>query len=337
MSFASILFSFFSGLTDSCHRFLRQCPLELLCLCFSFAIYLYTGDVAWVYYGIPVLLMSIGIRRKLYHGLFPVIYFLYMYFASIQGFESAVFAASMMSALGVLLYHLGRFNSYPGWSLIMFGLAAGYKAAISAVLLNILLLLAVFSGTLSDINHSVRHILGFSTFVVFPIAIVYSLRITRSFTLKIPPIIRWIQLLLIESIIVVLASALLISSVQITLMARIPKPYVVYIAVVFIFICEFVNILHYQSPRSWYNAFFKYRNVIYIPILLMGCASLYVEVSIVGLLPRTFVVSVCVLWLLLMSVCRMFSGCAGIFSARNHAIFFLILFICTFFLSFFIT
>ncbi|WP_300770543.1 hypothetical protein [uncultured Bacteroides sp.] len=260
-----------------------------------------------------------------------------MYLVSIQGFGAAVFAASLMSALGVLLYYLERFNSYPGWSLVMFGLAAGYKAAISAVLLNVLLLLAVFSGALSDINHFVRHILGFSAFVVFPIAVIYSLRIIRNFTLKVPTIIRWIQLLFVESITVVLASTLLISSVQITLMTRIPKPYVVYIAVAFILVCEFVNMLHSQSPQSWYNPFFKYRNVIYIPILLMGCASLYVESSIVGLLPRTFFVSVCVLWLLFMSVFRIFSGCAGIFSARNHAVFFLILFICTFFLSFFIT
>lgn len=336
MSFASTIFSFFAGLTDSCRRFLRQCPLELLCLCISFAIYLYTGVVAWAYYGIPVLLMSIGVSRKLCHNLLPVIYFLYMYFASIQGFGATVFTASLMSALGVLLYYLGRFNSCPGWSLVMFGLAAGYKAAISAVLLNVFLMLAVFSGALSDINHSVRHILGFSAFVVFPIVVVYSLRVIRNFTLKIPSVIRWMQMLFIESATVVLASTLLISSVQISLMSRIPKPYVVYIAVVFIFACEFVNMLHSQVPRMWYSIFFRYRNIVYIPILLTGCASLYVEFSIVGLLPRTFIVSTCVLWLLLMSVCRMFSACAGFFSARNHAVFFLVLFISTFLLSFFI-
>lgn len=337
MSFAATIISFCSGLTDSCCRFLRQCPSELLCLCISYAIYLYTGDIAWAYYGIPVILLNIGIRRKLFYSLFPVIYIIYMYLVSIQGFGAAVFASSLMSALGVLLYYLKRYNSYPAWAMVMFGIAAGYKAAISAVLLNVLLLLTAFSGVISEINHSVRQILGFSAFVVFPIAVIYSLRIIRNFTLKIPTIIRWIHMIFVESITVVLASTLLISAVQITLMARIPKPYVVYIAVAFILVCEFVNMLHSQSPRTWYNAFFRYRNVIYIPILLMGCASLYVEFSIVGLLPRTFVVSVCVLWLLLMSAFRMFSGCAGIFSARNHALFFLILFIGTFFLTFFIT
>lgn len=337
MSFAATIISFCSGLTDSCCRFLRQCPSELLCLCISYAIYLYTGDIVWAYYGIPVILLNIGIRRKLYYCLFPVIYFIYMYLVSIQGFGAAVFWASLLSALGVLIYYLGRFNSYPGWSLVMFCIAAGYKSAISAVSLNVLLLLAVFSGSLSDINHSVHHILGFSAFVVFPIAIVYSLHIIRSFTLKVPSVIRWIQLLFIESIIVVLASTLLISSVQITLMARIPKPYVVYIVVAYIFVCELVNMLHSQSPRSWYNAFFRYRNIIYIPILLMGCASLYVEFSIVGLLPRTFVITVCVLWLFLASVCRLISGCPGFFGAKNQAVFFTVLFISTFFLSFVIS
>lgn len=90
MSFAATIISFCSGLTDSCCRFLRQCPSELLCLCISFAIYLYTGDIAWAYYGIPVILLNMGIRRKLYYGLFPVIYFLYMYLVSIQGFGAAV-------------------------------------------------------------------------------------------------------------------------------------------------------------------------------------------------------------------------------------------------------
>lgn len=157
----------------------------------------------------------------------------------------------------------------------------------------------------------------------------------RSFTLKIPSIIKWVQLIFIESIVVILAATILISSVQITLMARIPKPYVIYIAVVFIFLVEFVNMLHSQSPRLWYDAFFKYRNLIYLPILLMGCASLYVEFSIVGILPRTLVASAYVLWLLILSVCRMFSGCAGFINAKNQAMFFHILFICTFFLSFF--
>lgn len=230
---------------------------------------------------------------------------------------------------------LRQFNSCPAWSLIMFGLAAGYKAAISAVLLNVLLLLAVFSGAISDVNHFVRHILEFSAFIVFPITAIYSLRIIRSFTLKIPSIIKWVQLIFIESIVVILAATILISSVQITLMARIPKPYVIYIAVVFIFLAEFVNMLHSQSPRLWYDAFFKYRNLIYLPILLMGCASLYVEFSIVGILPRTLVASAYVLWLLILSVCRMFSGCAGFINAKNQAMFFHILFICTFFLSFF--
>lgn len=230
---------------------------------------------------------------------------------------------------------LRQFNSCPAWSLIMFGLAAGYKAAISAVLLNVLLLLAVFSGAISDVNHFVRHILEFSAFIVFPITAIYSLRIIRSFTLKIPSIIKWVQLIFIESIVVILAATILISSVQITLMARIPKPYVIYIAVAFIFLAEFVNMLHSQSPRLWYDAFFKYRNLIYLPILLMGCASLYVEFSIVGILPRTLVASAYVLWLLILSVCRMFSGCAGFINAKNQAMFFHILFICTFFLSFF--
>lgn len=335
MSFVSTILSFFTGLTGSCCRFLRQCPSELLCLCFSFAIYLYTGDITWAYYGIPVLLMNIGIRQKLYYYLLPIIYLLYMYLVSIQGFGATVFATSLISAIAVLIYHLRQFNSCPAWSLIMFGLAAGYKAAISAVLLNVLLLLAVFSGAISDVNHFVRHILEFSAFIVFPITAIYSLRIIRSFTLKIPSIIKWVQLIFIESIVVILAATILISSVQITLMARIPKPYVIYIAVVFIFLAEFVNMLHSQSPRLWYDAFFKYRNLIYLPILLMGCASLYVEFSIVGILPRTLVASAYVLWLLILSVCRMFSGCAGFINAKNQAMFFHILFICTFFLSFF--
>ena len=136
MSFVSTIFSFFTGLAGACCRFLRQHPSELLYLCISYAIYLYTGDIVWAYYGIPVLFMSIWLKKKLNYSLLPVIYFLYMHFASSIGFSSAVFTSSFVAATGATVLYCKRFNPYPGWTLIMLSLSAMYLTAISAILLT---------------------------------------------------------------------------------------------------------------------------------------------------------------------------------------------------------
>lgn len=336
MNFASTIISFCSGLTDSCCRFLRQHPSESLCLCISYAIYLYTGDIVWAYYGIPVLFMSIWLKKKLNYSLLPVIYFLYMHFASSIGFSSAVFTSSFVAATGATVLYCKRFNPYPGWTLIMLSLSAMYLTAISAILLTGCLLLSIMSGIVSDTPDIVHHIFGFSAFIVFPLAVITSLQKLRKFTLRIPAVLKWTQLFLVESLIVVMACILLFSSVQISLTSRVPKPYVIYVAVFFIFICEFSFMLHSLVPRTWYNAFFRYRNIIYIPILFMGCASLYIEFSIVGFRPRTFIVSCYTLWLLLMSVLRISPKYAGFFNTKSQTIFFFLLFICSIILSAFL-
>lgn len=201
---------------------------------------------------------------------FTSFYLLFVYALCIISisFSSAVFTSSFVVATGATVLYCKRFNSYPGWTLIMLSLSAMYLTAISAILLTGCLLLSIMSGIVSDTPDIVHHIFEFSAFIVFPLAVITSLQKLRKFTLRIPAVLKWTQLFLVESLIVVMVCILLFSSVQISLTSRVPKPYVIYVAVFFIFICEFSFMLHSHVPRTWYNAFFKYRNIIYYPFCL---------------------------------------------------------------------
>lgn len=332
MMFDSV--SIISNLKDKCTGVIVRCPMEVLCLSLSYFAYLYTGNPACSYYGIPILLLSVFLHGSRAVLTLPVVFAFYMTLSYYSGFGSMVLAASLfMSAAGVM-YYISRYNPSPAWSIIYLTLRAVITAAFSIFLLTAGLVIVCVFTPIQDITAAMRHIFTFSVAVVSPLAAIHTLKGLHRFTLVVSRIMLWIQLLIVESIIVITALLLLYSSVRIALMERIPKPYVVYISVAFIIASEFASLLHVLVPRKWYDTFFRNRGYFYLPVLFMGLGSLYVEFSIVGFTLRTFFISILYLWIL-STVLSRFAGFKGFFCRyRNQALFFSVLFVLSFILSF---
>ena len=122
---------------------------------------------------------------------------------------------------------------------------------------------------------------------------------------SIPKVVKWTHLIVTETAILTGTVYLGYSIFLMSFNSLKPRPYVVYIAISLLLAIEICAKLHEWAPRNWNSLFFQKRDFIYLPIIQLGVASLCIEYTLVGFIPRTLAASLLLLWISMVSISRL--------------------------------
>ena len=274
------------------HMTITQVPVELGCAITSYLLYLYTGQNEWLYYGIPMITILHSTNRARYYYFIPVLYAVYMTGACYASFPNTLMCISLLTASAWLSLGHGNRVSIRIYQITShFFLSTCYTSFI--ILLLVCLYVAV--SLITNAQDLSKKVLGqgciFSFSVLLLILFLAIDKYRKNQYSPVPVTIRWIQLIITETMILAGNLYLGYSILLMTLRSLAPRPYVVYIVTTLILATEICAKTHEWAAKSWNNLFFQKRDIVYIPLIFLGIAALYVEFSLVGLIPRTLAAS----------------------------------------------
>lgn len=283
-------------------------PIEFGCATLTFLLYLYTRQSEWLCFGIPSLcgMHYLGrIKRVIYYGT-PALFVIYMTGAYHAGFPHTLMLTSWIAALATLCLSDGIRISNRIYQLFRHFFIALYYTAFAILLLVILYVIASMGNIgASGLQITLFKACVFCFSVIFPsLFLVVDLH-RRKESVRIPRWLAWTQLVVAETAIQVGVIYLGYCIIQMAFLSLTPKPYVIYIVLALFLIIEIGAKLHDWVPRKWNELFFSQRNLIYIPLLLLGMAALYIEFSIVGFRPRTLATSILFGWMTIICSARL--------------------------------
>lgn len=281
-------------------------PIEFGCIIMSYIVYLYTKQNEWLYYGVPMITILHHSNKSKYYYATPVLYFLYMAYVCHIGFPNTLLCTSLLTAVVYLCLANKKLISVRIYQLSKHFLIAAYYSTL--IVLSLVFLYIVASMFIST-SEKLKVILSYASLFIFSIvlpALFLAIdKYRKNETVCIPVVIKWAHLLIVETTILAGTIYLGYFILLMTLNSLTPRPYVIYILIVLMLIIESCAKLHEWAPRSWNNLFFQKRNPIYIPLILSGAASLYMEYSLIGFTPRTLIATLLLIWLSVISISRL--------------------------------
>lgn len=286
---------------------------EFLCLLLTLSICFISGSCWCIYTGLPLIICYNALNIK--YNLLPlmgtcvlIIYALLLGVFCIMDVSVILSMLWLLWGIILLIFNNQQKSANRMYALLKHTLLALYYTAGFIVLMGLLYLFAslfIRDQPLLKQLFTYSCICAFS--LVWPVLFFTIDRRLRGKELIIPKWFGWLHLLFLEPLTVILAVYWGYCIIQMYLYSLTPRPYVIYIVVLTIFFLESVAQLHVCcSPRTWYRRFFGLRNYFYISLLLIGLSSFIVELSIVGICLRTYAISNIMIYLLSVSIVRVF-------------------------------
>lgn len=281
-----------------------EAPIEFGCLLVSYFLSLYTKQSGWLYFGIALTgILHCTNGTKYYLGS-PIFYIPFLACAYYTRFPNTLLLTSMLTALTCLcLYKKERISTR------IYHLGKHFFIALycTAFIILALVLLYIIASILITMPNQLKEILGHACIFAFAVilpTLFLAIDKSKHETTTIPTPIRWLQFI-VETLIQVGVLYFVFCILQMTFRSLTPRPYVIYIVIALIIIIEISAKLHDWTPLNWNNLFFSHRNLLYIPLIFLGIAALYVEISIVGHKPRTLAASILIGWISTICIARL--------------------------------
>lgn len=281
-------------------------PMELSCIIVSYLLYLYTKQNVYLYYGVPAIciLHCFNKAKHLYWSLFIYAFFLTCALNAI--FPETLFCVSLLTALTCICLTSRKHISIRIYQLTKHIFIAFYFTAF--ILLTLVFLFIIASAILVQ-PELLKQLLSHSCVLVFSVILPALFFATdnrrQNETPNIPKPFGWIQLIVTETSVQAATFYLIMCIIQMALYSLTPRPYVIYIVLAVIIAIETSAKLHECSPKNWNNLFYTHRNLLYMPLILLGIASLFIEISLVGLKPRTIAASILLIWITIICIARL--------------------------------
>lgn len=284
---------------------ITEIPIESGSILLSYLLYLYTGQNEWLYYGVPMAyILHCSNGTKYYYGT-PLIYGLFLICAFYASFPATLICTSILSAFTCLCLNHKKPISTRIYQLTKHLFIAFYCTAFILLALVFLYIIASIIFTMTELlKQALSHTCIFIFSVTLPTLFLAIDTHRQNETPTIPQAMGWIQLIFTETLIQIGTIYLGYCILQIAFHSLTPRPYVVYIVIVVIITIEISAKLHDWSPRNWNNLFFIHRNLLYIPLIFLGIAALYIEFSLVGFRPRTLTASMLLGWISIIIIAR---------------------------------
>lgn len=285
---------------------ITETPIELTCIIVSYFLHLYTKQEVYLYYGIPTIciLHCISKNKHLHWSLF--IYAFFLTCAINTTFPRTLFCVSLLTGLTCMCLTNNKHISTRIYQLIKYIFIAFY---FTALVLLILALLYIIATAILVQPQFLKQLLSQACVLVFSVifpALFFAIDKRRqNETTIIPKLFGWIQLIVTETSVQVATLYLIMGIIKMTLYSLTPRPYVIYIALAVIIAIEASSKLHECSPKKWNIFFYSHRLLFYLPLIFTGIASLSIEISIVGLIPRTIATSIILIWITIISIARL--------------------------------
>ncbi len=302
---------------------------ELLCLLFTLSLYFISGSSWPLYTGLPLILCynALGLRYNMFPLMGTCVLVIYALLLGVfYIMDVSAIGSILWLLLGIIILLLSSRQPMANriYALFKHTLMALYYTVGFILLMGLLYLCAsLFVRDQPLLKQLFIYSCTFASSLLWPLLFFTIDRRLRGKEFMIPKWFGWFNLLIVSPLTLLLAAYWGYCIVQIYLYSLTPRPYVIYIVVLTIFFVESVAQLNVCSPRCWYCRFFGFRNFFYISLLLVGLSSFFVELSIVGLCLRTFVISNIMLYLLFVSIVRL---CIGRFrKLRRLTVYFFIL------------
>lgn len=281
-------------------------PIEIGCVIASYFMYLFTEQVEWLYYGLPMLGIIHCTNGTKYYHTSPILYANYLALAYHAGFPNTLICISSLTALTCLCLY----GKVP-MSVRIYQLTRNFFISIyysTLILLSLIFLYVAISMT-GNSPEKLKEILAYSCMFIFsaitPILWLAIDKYRKKESPSIPKVVKWTHLIVTETAIIIGTVYLGYSIFLMSFNSLKPRPYVVYIVISFLLAIEICAKLHEWAPRNWNSLFFQKRNFIYIPIILLGVTSLCIEYTLVGYIPRTLAASLLLLWISIVSISRL--------------------------------
>ncbi len=289
------------------HMTITQVPVELGCVLTSYLLYLYTGQSEWLYYGIPMIsILHSSTNGTRYYYFTPALYAIYMTGACYASFSNTLMCVSLLAASAWLsLGYKSRLSLRIYQISKHFFLSACYTSFVILFLVCLYVAASLIIGTREQSKETLGQACIFSFSVLLPVLFLAIDKYRRNQYSPVPIAIRWIQLTVTETIILAGNLYLWYSILLMAFRSLTPRPYVIYIVIAVILTTEACAKTHEWAAKSWNSLFFQKRNIIYIPLIFLGIAALYVEFSLVGFRPRTLAASILLAALSAVSISRL--------------------------------
>lgn len=289
------------------HIIITHVPVELACTVISYSLYLYTGQSAWLYYGIPMItILHSSTNGTKYYYSTPVLYTIYMTGAFYASFPNTLMCVSLLAASAWLsLSYKSRLSLRIYQISKHLFLSACYTSFVILLLVCIYVAASLTIGTREQSKEMLGQSCIFSFSVLLPVLFLAIDKYRKDQHSPVPTAIRWIQLTVTETTIVGANLYLGYSILLMVLRSLTPRPYVVYIVITVILTTEACAKAHEWAAKSWNSLFFQKRNIIYIPLIFLGIAALYIEFSLVGFRPRTLAASILLAGISTISISRL--------------------------------
>lgn len=290
-------------------RFIRmivtETPLEFGCAIATYLIYLYTKQSVYLYYGIPMVCALHCLNGTRYYYGSPLIYFIFLTCAYCANFPNTLLCTSIITALTCLCLINKERVSARIYQLCKHFFVAFYCTAF--IILSLVFLYIIASIILPRTDQLKEIFSQACTFIFSVILSTLFLTIDNHRQHEqtiVPKSFRRIQLI-VETFIQIGTIYLGFCILQMAFRSLTPRPYVVYIVIAVIIVIETSAKLHEYSPKNWNNLFFAHRNVLYIPLIFLGVAALYIEFTLVGYRPRTLAASILLGWISFVCAARL--------------------------------
>ena len=281
-------------------------PIEIGCVIASYFMYLFTEQTEWLYYGLPMLGIIHCTNGTKYYHTSPILYAGYLTLAYRAGFPNTLKCIASLAALTCLCLY----GKVPV-SVRIYQLARNFFISMyysTLILLN-MVFLYVAMAMAGNSPEKLKEILAYSCMFIFsaimPVLWLAIDKYRKKESPSIPKVVKWIHLIVTETAILTGTVYLGYSIFLMSFNSLKPRPYVVYIAISLLLAIEICAKLHEWAPRNWNSLFFQKRNFIYLPIILLGVASLCIEYTLVGFVSRTLAASLLLLWISMVSISRL--------------------------------
>lgn len=285
---------------------IKETPVESGCILTSYLLFLCTGENSWLYYGIVATCALHYLNGTKHYHVGPFIYLLFLFCAFYANFPNTLLCTSTLTALLCLSLNNKKRISMRISQVCKHFLIAFYC---TAYILFASVAVYVIASIIIKMPEELKQVLSHACIFIFSV-ILPTLFLTidthRQYEAPtIPKTFGWIQLIFIETAIQAGIIYLGFCILQMASRSLVPRPYVVYIVIAAIITIETSAKLHEWSPKDWNNSFFTHRNLYYIPLIFLGIAALYIEISLVGYRPRTLAASILLGWISIICIARL--------------------------------
>lgn len=283
-----------------------EIPIEFRLILMSYLIYLYTKQSEWLYYGTPMICILHCLNGTKYYYGSPFIYILFLICAFYTNFPNTLLYTSLLTALTCLCLNNKKRISTRIYQLTKHLFLAFYCIAFIILAMVFLYIISSIILTIPEqLKDALSHVCIFIFSVILPTLFLAIDNHRKLEEVTIPKSLGWFQLIFVETLIQIGTIYLGVYILQMAFHSLLPRPYIIYIVIAVIITTEVSAKLHDWSPRNWNNLFFVHRNLLYIPFIFLGIASLYIEFSLVGYRPRTLVASILLGWITIICIARL--------------------------------